>query len=254
MLLGFATPSPHGYFTRRWEAGTRVPASQWIGRAWRALVSDIFREVDEEVRRERLQQIWNRYGHVLVALALLIVIGVGGWRASQWWQAKKSAELGSQFEAALVLSEQNKHDEAQAAFDKIAAEGASAYRMLARFRAAQELARHDADGAVRAYAALAADSGIGQVMQDLAAIRAGLILVDSASYDDLRARLEPLTASDRAFRHTARELLALGAWRAGRDGDVKHWVDIIMTDAESPAAVRTRAEMLTTVTSGVQKG
>ena len=43
-------------------------------------MSDIFREVDEEVRRERLQQLWDRHGNLIVALALLIVIAVGGVR------------------------------------------------------------------------------------------------------------------------------------------------------------------------------
>ncbi len=217
-------------------------------------MSDIFREVDEDVRREQLQRIWDRYGNLLIALAVLVVAGVGGWRAYQWWEAKRAAEAGGRFEAAVTLSEQGKHDEALAAFDKLATSGTAGYRMLARFRAAEDLSPRDPQAAVKAYEALAADSSLGQPMQDLAAVRAGLILVDTAPYDQMRARLEPLTASDRAFRHTARELLALSAWRAKNAADVKHWVDIIMTDAETPAAVRSRAEMLTAVTSGAEKG
>jgi len=218
------------------------------------LVSDIFREVDEEVRRERLAQLWERYGNVAIAVALLIVIGVGGWRAYQWWEAKRAAEAGGQFEAALALAVGGKSDEAHAAFDKVAADGTAGYRTLARFRAADALASRDPKAAVEAYEAIAADSRVGQIMQDLATVRAGLILVDTAPYEELRSRLEPLTAPDRAFRHTARELLALGAWRAGDQATVKHWVDIIVTDAETPAAVRSRVEMLTAVTGSAEKG
>lgn len=217
-------------------------------------MSDIFREVDEEVRRERLERLWTRYRFVLIALATVIVVGVGGWRGYQWWQAKMAAEAGGQFEAALALAEQGKHEEAQAAFGKIVAEGTSGYRVLARFRAAEELAQRDPQGAVKEYDALVLDSGIGQTLQDLAAMRAGLILVDTAAYNDLRARLEPLAASDRAFRHSARELLALSAWRAGDQSAVRHWVDIIVTDAETPPAIRSRADMLMAVTSGSEKG
>src|SRR6266545_2075566 len=145
-------------------------------------VADIFQEVDEEVRRERLRKLWEEYGPVFVAVALLLVVGVGGWRGYQWWEAKKAAEAGAQFETAVVLSEQGKHGEAEAAFAKIAAEGTAGYRTLARFRAAEASAQRDPREAVKAYDALAADGGIGQVLQDLAQVRAGLILVDAAPY------------------------------------------------------------------------
>ena len=82
-------------------------------------MTDIFHEVDEEVRRERLEQLWTRHRFSLIALAIVVVAGVGGWRGYQWWEAKKAAEAGAQFEAALALAEQGKHEEAEAAFGKI---------------------------------------------------------------------------------------------------------------------------------------
>ena len=217
-------------------------------------MSDIFREVDEEVRREQFQRLWERYGNLIIALAILIVAGVGGWRAYQWWEAKKAAEAGSQFEAAISLAEQGKYDEAGAAFDKLGATGTAGYRLLARFRAAEALAARDPQAAAKAYDALASESGLDQTMRDLANIRSGQILIDTAPYDQLRARLEPLTAGDRTFRHSARELLALAAWRADNVAQAKHWVDAIVSDPETPAAVRSRAEMLAAVTSGAEKG
>ncbi|HEX2653860.1 MAG TPA: tetratricopeptide repeat protein [Xanthobacteraceae bacterium] len=207
-------------------------------------MSDIFQEVDEEVRRERLKQLWDQYGGLALALALVIVALVGGWRGHQWWEAKKSAEAGSAFEAAVSLSEQGKHAEAEAAFAKIATESPPGYKMLGRFREAAALAQRDPQAAVKLYDVLAADSSIGQVLQDLAAVRAGLILVDTATYNDIVARLEPLTAKDRAFRHTAREVLALSAWKTGNTSATRHWFDMIVTDAETPAGTRSRVEML----------
>jgi hypothetical protein len=217
-------------------------------------VSDIFREIDEEVRRERLKKLWEQYSNLIIAVALLIIVGVGGWRLYQWWDAKQAAEAGQKFEAAVLLSEQNKHQEAVAEFNKLASEGTAGYRMLARFRAAQELAKTDPQAAAKAYDALAADRGIGPLLQDLAAVRAGLILVDTAPYEELRSRLEPLTGNDRPFHHTARELLALSAWRAGDATASRRWVDLILTDPQTPANVRTRAEMLMALTGGRAKG
>jgi hypothetical protein len=210
-------------------------------------LSDIFREVDEEVRRERLQQLWERHGNLIVALALLIVLAVGGWRGYDWWKDRKATESGAAFEAAVALAESGKQDEAQAAFSKLAREGSSGYRILARFREAAELAKSDGAAAVKIYDALAADSGLGRAMQDLAAVRAGLILVDSAPLAELSSRLEPLTAADRPFRHSARELLALGAWRLGDTAAAKKWFDLIASDLETPAGTRQRIEVLMTL-------
>jgi uncharacterized SAM-binding protein YcdF (DUF218 family) len=128
-------------------------------------VSDIFREVDEEVRREKLQQLWDRHSNLIVAAALLVVLAVGGWRGYDWWEHKKAAEAGQAFEAAVLLAEGGKQAEAQAAFAKVAQEGSSGYRTLARFREAAELAKTDPAAAVNAYAVLAADSSLGITLQ-----------------------------------------------------------------------------------------
>jgi hypothetical protein len=210
-------------------------------------VSDIFQEVDEEVRREKLQQLWERHSNLIVSLALLVVLAVGGWRGYEWWEGKKAAESGTAFEAAIALAEGGKQAEAQAAFAKIAQDGSSGYRTLARFREAAELAKTDPPAAVQAYASLAADSSLGRPLQDLAAIRGGLILVDTAPLAELTAKLEPLTAADRPFRHTARELLALSAWRNGDTAAAKRWYDLIATDAETPAGTRARLDVLMTL-------
>ncbi|HLN09054.1 MAG TPA: tetratricopeptide repeat protein [Xanthobacteraceae bacterium] len=212
-------------------------------------MADIFQEVDEEIRRERLKELWDRYGNLIVVGALVIVLGVAGWRGYQWWDHKKSAEAGAAFEAAIGLSEAGKHAEAEASFAKIAADGTSGYRTLARFHEAGELGQTDPQAAVKAYEALAADSSIGRVMQDLAAVRAGLILVDTAPYAELSGRLEPMTASDRVFHNTAREILAFSAWRASDRAAARHWADMIMTDPETPSGTRSRVEVLMALTA-----
>jgi hypothetical protein len=210
-------------------------------------VADIFNEVDEEVRREKLQQLWERHSNLIVAAALLIVLGVAGWRGYDWWETKKAAESGTAFEAAVTLAEAGKQAEAQAAFAKIAQDGSSGYRVLARFRDAAALSKTDAAAAVTAYGALAADSSLSRTLQDLATIRGELILVDTAPLADVTAKLEPLTAADRPFRHTARELLALAAWRAGDSAAAKRWFDLIATDSETPAGTRQRMDVLMTL-------
>jgi len=206
--------------------------------------SDVFREVDEEVRREQLKKLWERYGHYAVVLAVLVVACVGAWRGYSWWEAKKAAESGAAFETAMSLSEAGKHAEAEAAFAKIALDGYSGYAPLARVRAASELAQTDPKAAVAAYEKISNDQSANPTLRDLAAMRAGGLLIDAANYSEAQRVLEPLTASDRTFRHTARELLAVAAWRQGDGPGTKRWVDMLATDPLTPTATRTRAEML----------
>lgn len=207
-------------------------------------MADIFREVDEEVRRERLQKLWDRYNIYIIALAVLIVAGIGGWRGYEYWVAKKAAAAGGGFEAAVTLSEQGKHAEAEAAFAKVVAEAPQGYAVLARFRAASELAQTKPAEAVKAYDAIAADNSLGAIWQDLAGLRAGLLLVDTATFDELRRRLDPLSEPGRVYRHTTRELLAMSAWHNHDLTAARRYIDMIASDAETPPGTRTRVDVL----------
>jgi hypothetical protein len=207
-------------------------------------VSDIFNEVDEELRREQIKKLWDRYGILIISLAVLFVAAVGGWRGYQWYEAKQAAEAGAAFNAAALLSEQGQHKEAEAAFAKIAAEGTASYRVLGKMREAAELAQQDPKAAVAIYDAVAADRGIDQMQRDLAAMRAAFILVDTATYDELKTRIETLTAENRAFRHSARNLLALAAWRANNAAETRRWTDMVLADPQTPANTRGQVEML----------
>jgi hypothetical protein len=216
-------------------------------------VSDVFREVDEEVRREQLKKLWDRYSYLIVAAAILVVAGIAGWRGYGWWEAKKAAESGAAFEAASTLAEAGKHNEAEAAFAKLASDGTSGYRSLARLREAAELAQIDTKAALAAYEKIAADGAVGPVLADLATLRAGAILIDAGAFEEARMKLEPLTGNDRTFRHTAREFLVLAAWRAGDISLGKRWIDMIMTDLQTPPATRSRVEMLVALSSTPSK-
>lgn len=217
-------------------------------------MADIFQEVDEEVRREQLKKLWQRYGNYFIALIVLIIVGVAAWRGYDWWENKKAAEAGSAFEQAVMLAESGKHQEAEAAFAKLSTDGTSSYRILARLREAAELAATDRAAAIKAYDEIAADRSAGQVIQDLATVRAGFLRVDTASYGDMRARLEPLTAPDRPFRYSARELLALSAWREGDMGAARQWTDAILKDPQTPPDARSRASVLSELITASGKG
>jgi len=239
--------------------GLHRPSAVWGARkAERELglgsVSDIFQEVDEEVRREQLKKLWQRYGNHIIAACVLVIAAVGAWRGYEWWQTKKAIEAGAAFEQAVALAESGKRQEAEAAFAKLAADGTASYRVLARLRDAAELASTDRKAAIATYDEIAADNNAGQVIRDLATLREALLLVDTSSYGDMRARFEPLTAADRVFRHSARELLALSAWKEGDMGAARQWTEMIAADPQTPPATRSRAEVLSELIAASGKG
>ena len=216
-------------------------------------MSELFDEVDEEVRREQLKKLWDQYSIYIIAAAILIVAAVGGWRGYEYLEAQKAAEAGAAFDAAIELAEQNKNAEAQAAFDKLATSAPSGYRLLARLRAAGEVAARDPKAGAKMYDELAADRSVGTEQQDLARIRAAGLLLDTDSYPNMLQRLEGAAKPDGTFRHTARELLALSAWRANDTTAARQWLDMIASDGETPSAMRQRAEALQALLPPVAK-
>ena len=82
------------------------------------------------------------------------------------------------------------------------------------------------------------------MQRDLATMRAAFILVDTATYDELKTRIEALTAEDRPFRHSARGLLALAAWRANNAAEMRRWTDMVLADPQTPSNTRGQVEML----------
>ena len=216
-------------------------------------MSELFDEVDEEVRRDQLKKLWDQYSLYIVAMALLIIAAVGGWRGYEYLEAKKAAEAGGAFNKAVALSEQNKHAEAETAFTDLAAKAPSGYRMLARFRAAAEAANRDPKAAAKMFDDLAADRSVGAEQQALARVRAAGLLLDTTSYRDVLQRLQGETAPEATFRHAARELLALSALRANDATAARQWLDMISLDGETPPSLRSRAEALQALLPPVAK-
>jgi hypothetical protein len=216
-------------------------------------VSELFDEVDEEVRREQLKKLWEKYSILIIALMVLIVAGVAAWRGYQYLEAQKAAEAGAAFEKAVALAEQNKHAEAETAFAEIATRAPSGYRTLARLRAAAEAAARDPKAAVTLYDDIAKDGSVGTEQQAVARIRAAGLLLDTASYADMLQRLEPSTREGSTFRHSAREMLALSAWRNNDMTAARKWLDEIGNDGETPPGLRSRAEALQALLPPVAK-
>ena len=206
-------------------------------------MADIFREVDEEVRRERALEVLTRHGAKLVVLALLLVIGTAAWRIYDHYQGRAAEAVGARYEAALDAARAGKGEEAARAFEAIARDAPPGYRLLARLRGAAEIAKQDPEGAAKAYDAIAEDGGVPALLRDLARLRAALVLADRLSREDLQARLAPLLQAANPWRPLARELVGLALLKAGDLAGAGRTFDELATDPASPQALRQRVDI-----------
>ncbi|MDM7850343.1 tetratricopeptide repeat protein [Pseudochrobactrum kiredjianiae] len=203
------------------------------------------REVNEELRSEQVRAVWRRFGPILIGGAVAVVIGTAGYVGYEYWRESKAAVSGDQFLAALDLAGENKNDEALSALKTLETEGAGAYPLLAQLRSATLLEqKKDMAGAVSAFDAVAEDSKAPAALRDVAKLRAAYILVDTGSYDDVAKRAETLSADGNPMRGSAREVLGLAAYKAGRADDARKLFQQNADDAAIPANLRQRANTM----------
>ena len=207
-------------------------------------MSDFIREVDEEVRQDRFRLFLDRYWPALLAVVVLVLAGVGAWRANEYLASQSAQAAGGRYLDALDVARDGKPADAGAAFDAVAKDGTPGYRLLARFAAAAQVGRTDARAGSRLFDAIAQDSSVDPALQNLARLRANVLLVDVMPYADLKTSLEPLADANNSLRNSARELLAVAALKAGQNEEAGRWLDAIEIDASTTAAQRQRAEAM----------
>jgi len=207
-------------------------------------MTDFFREVDEDVRRDRIIRLWTQYRYVFIGLAVLIVAGTGAWRAYENYRDQAAETAGAKFAAAVQLAHGGKTAEAVAAFDALSKTAPKGYASLARLRAAGERAANDPQAAIKAYDAMAEDASFDPVFKDIAKLRAAILRVDSEDPMDFEKRYAPLASDNFPYHHQIRELLGLAALKRNAFDSAGGWFDGIVSDLRAPAGVRSRAQAL----------
>jgi len=203
-------------------------------------VSDIFREVEEDVRRERLEKLWKAYGtHAIVGVALLFA-GIGGW---QFWQRHELQERQKISDAFIAAQRITNPQAAATAYADLARGAPKGYAEVARLsQAGAMLASGQRPDAIELFKQIAKeDSGpVGSV----ARLRAGWALADSASRKDLAELLKPLDQPGNAWRPNAREVLAYADYRAMDTKSALAKYSQLAVDPDSPQGLRNRAQAM----------
>ena len=205
----------------------------------------LFREVDEEVRREQMEKLWKRYGTLVMAVAFGIIAGVAGYKGWQYYSLKQAENAGASYLGAMEQAGKSTPAESAKVFEEIANGSHDGFALLARFQVAGKLA---ADGktedAVAAFDALANESSADQPLRDMARVRAAYLLADSLSSSELQSRLAGLDVDGSPWRASAREIIALALYRESKYAEADKLVSQILIDTDTPDGVRQRAQLM----------
>jgi hypothetical protein len=211
-------------------------------------MTNILDEIEQDLRKDRMKRIWQRYGIAIVTAAAILVLTVAGWRGWVAYEASRASQLGDRFLQAVQTGEAGNHDDAIRALEELARTGSGGYPVLARFRLATErAAKGEIETAVRGFDALANDASLTESWRDIARLRAAMLMVDSGSTAEVARRVERLTGGDNPFRHTAREIMGLAAYRAGDREAAARWFNALVTDSDAPEGARNRGSLVLTM-------
>jgi hypothetical protein len=213
-------------------------------------LSDIFQEIDEELRRENFAKLWQSYGKYVIALAVLVVLATGAAAAWRQYQLTQRQAEGARYTLALDLARQGKDKDAAEVFGEITRQGGAGRALLARFEfAALKTKSGDIPGAMAQYQALAADPAMDPVYRDLATLLWAQYQLKDGDPKTIIAALAPLTDLKNPWHPSALEFTALAQLKAGNKDDAFAIYQRLVTDPETPRTLRDRAKEI----AGTQK-
>jgi hypothetical protein len=207
-------------------------------------VTDIFREVDEELSRDRALAIWRRNGKYFIAFAIAAVLAVAAFSGWQDYRERQRQAEGRAYARAIDLVVKNDVSAASAAMAEIAAKGGG-YRVMALLEEASlKVSAGDRAGAIKIYDAVGADTSLGAPFRELAGILSALVSLDTADPATLKKRLQPLAGEGHPFRPSAIELEGILALRQGDFKAAKQNFRTLSDDPMAPAGLRQRAAQI----------
>ncbi len=214
-------------------------------------MAEIFREVDEDLRRDNAAKVWKKYAPFIIGVAVVVILGVGGLQVWRAYDLDQRGKLSDQFAVVLDAAAKGDNASAQEALRDLSDPASGSYPGLAAFEDARLRANGgDIDGAIAIWDRLAETSSLGEGLQTAAVILSVLHQIDSGDAQGLRQRLDPLTIEGQAYRAAALELSALLALREGDQEAARTLYGTLADDRSAPAGARARATQMLAALKG----
>ncbi|MEM6903682.1 MAG: tetratricopeptide repeat protein, partial [Pseudomonadota bacterium] len=152
-------------------------------------MADVFREVDDDLKRDQTTQLVRTYGPWVLAAAVALIIGVA---VNAYLENQRLTQAQAASDAYIVFSSDvdalTEAAAIQERTDAVMATTTAGYQALARLKAANRLvAVKDEPAALQMLDALTADTSADQMWRDLASVRSAQLQADELSSDQLEA-------------------------------------------------------------------
>lgn len=200
------------------------------------------REVDDDLRRDRMEQFMKRYGAWLVVAVILFLVAVAGYL---YWQKKQQQKATAQSEELMAIYNDigaGKTDAAKKKLQPLENASSDLVRSLALLtEAAIALDANDRDTALAKYKTVSADNDLPDPYRDLALVRATSLEFDKLKPEEVISRMEPLTKPGNPWFGSAGELTAMAYIKQGHNDQAGRLFAAIAADKQVPETMRNRA-------------
>ncbi len=175
------------------------------------------REIDEELKNEKIKKLWDKYGLFIILFVVVAVFSAVSFETFQAWKDKRNQEMSDSFAYALNLQNQGRFAESQEVLTSIKNSNRGIYTNIAQMQIVNLLIElKQFDKAISELEQIVADEAFNPQMRDVARLKLASYKLNTASAEEINALLAPLTDKQNVWNNTAKELLAM---RALRDND-----------------------------------
>ena len=203
-------------------------------------MSDIFQEVEEDVRRERYEQLWKKYGNYMIAAAAVLVLTVAGYQAWKTYDLSQRQKISQRYGQASQAAESGNMVKAETDFAALAKDAPSGYATLSKLHLAGALiAQNKRDQAVTLLRELTTDAN--PLVANAARLRLAWIMADASSKTEITQLLQPLTPADSPWRFAAGEVLAYMDLKAGARAQAITEYQKLSQEPDAASSLRQRA-------------
>lgn len=214
-------------------------------------MSDIFDETEENLRTDKwISIVRTALPIVAVALggALVLALGVWGWQKYQEGVSNKSSET---FQAALDAGNKGDLAGAKTKFQDVAKSGNASYKTLALMElGGMAVTDNNTAEAIKDFDQ-AASVAPTPALKDMAVLKSAMLQIDTAKFDDIKARLTPLTNDKRPLAPLAKEALAVAKLQAGDVKGARADLQVLTLTLGTPDGVKQRAgDIIQAIDSG----
>ncbi|PJE35018.1 hypothetical protein CVM52_19300 [Pseudooceanicola lipolyticus] len=195
-------------------------------------------EVTEEVRKDRLFQLFRRYGWI-AGVVIVLIVGGAAWNEYRKARDRAAAEaLGDQILAAMNAPDASARAEQ---LSDVTAQTPGGGAIVEFVRAGAQAEAGEVEAAVAGLNRIATDGDLPLIYRQIASFKALALQSDTLSADERRSGFEALAQPGVALRLLAEEQLALIELEQGETEAAIDRFQSILADAESTSDLQQRA-------------